>query len=340
MREAASILAAFPRRRLGFFPTPLVEMERLGKLLGGPRIFIKRDDQTGLAMGGNKTRKLEYFLGEALAQGCDSLVTAGAAQSNHCRQTAAAAAANGLTCHLLLGGEAPDLAGGNLLLDELLGATIHWCGSHRKGEDIPKIAEGLRAGGHRPFVIPYGGSTALGALGFVEAARELRSQLEEFRLRPSAIVFASSSGGTQAGLEVGTRLFGIDARLVAIGIDKYERRPEDGAEAGLGGLPGRVRSIARETAALLGLKLDIGEPGLREDFLGEGYGVVGDNERRAILLAARTEGILLDPVYAGRAFGALISMIEAGEFSAGEELIFWHTGGSPALFSYASALLC
>ena len=154
-------------------------------------------------------------------------------------------------------------------------------------------------------------------------------------LRPSAIVFASSSGGTQAGLEVGTRLFGIETKLVAVGIDKMNDRM--GEESG--GFIERIRSLAQETAELFGLDLDRAEIGLREDFLGAGYGVVGENERRAISLAARTEGILLDPVYTGRAFGGLIAMIEAGEFGAGDEVVFWHSGGSPALFSYASALL-
>ena len=328
--DAAQRLAAFPRKQLAFLPTPLVELPRLGALLGGPRILVKRDDQTGLAFGGNKTRKLEFLVGEALAEGCDSLITGGAAQSNHCRQTAAAAAAAGLDCHLALGGEAPELPGGNLLLDGLLGATIHWGGIHRKGEDIPRIAENLRAAGRRPFVIPYGGSSPTGALGYVEASRELALQLRAQGESPAAVVFASSSGGTQAGLEVGFPLFGIGARLVAVAIDKFEGEGPSLRE--------RVRMTSAELAALLGLDM-VTEGELREDFLGGGYGVVGAAEREAIGLAARTEGLLLDPVYSGRAFAGLLAMIRGGEFKGSESVLFWHTGGGPALFPYAQDLL-
>ncbi|HUX37686.1 MAG TPA: D-cysteine desulfhydrase family protein [Rectinemataceae bacterium] len=328
--DPATALASLPRKSLAFLPTPLVELPRLSKLLGGPRILVKRDDQTGLAFGGNKTRKLEFLVGAALAEGCDSLITGGAAQSNHCRQTAAAAAAAGLECHLALGGEAPAIPGGNLLLDGLLGAKIHWGGARRKGEDIPRIAESLRAAGRRPYIIPYGGSNARGALGYVEAARELAFQLREQGQSPSAVVFASSSGGTQAGLEVGFRLFGIGARLVAVAIDKFEGEGPS--------LRDRVRTTAAETAALLGRDMAL-EPELREDFLGGGYGVVGVAEREAIGLVARTEGLLLDPVYSGRAFAGLLAMIRSGEFGEKESVLFWHTGGGPALFPYAEALL-
>jgi 1-aminocyclopropane-1-carboxylate deaminase/D-cysteine desulfhydrase-like pyridoxal-dependent ACC family enzyme len=209
-----------PRHSLGFFPTPLVKLSRLTERLGGPRIFMKRDDQTGLGLGGNKVRKLEFLVGVALAQGCDTLVTGGAAQSNHCRQTAAAAAACGLACHLVLGGEAPSIPEGNLLLDRLFGAAIHWTGEFRKGEKIPEIAESLRAAGRKPYVVPYGGSNTTGAAGFVEAVRELTEQLAQVGESLTHIVFASSSGGTQAGLTVGKSLFGWDGKLIGIGIDK------------------------------------------------------------------------------------------------------------------------
>jgi len=163
----------FARRKLGFFPTPVVALPRLSSRLGGPRLFMKRDDQTGVATGGNKVRKLEFLFGEALASGADCVVTGGAAQSNHCRQTAAAAAMAGLECHLALGGDMPSSYQGNLLLDRLLGARLHWCGSDRKGERIPVICTALRRQGKAPFVIPYGGSNVTGALGFVAAVREL-----------------------------------------------------------------------------------------------------------------------------------------------------------------------
>ena len=327
-------LTRFPRRPLAFLPTPLVELPRfsaaVGGARGGPRVFMKRDDQTGLASGGNKARKLEFLVGEALAQGCDTLVTGGAAQSNHCRQTAAAAAACGLGCHLVLGGEAPELPGGNLLLDGLLGATIHWSGPRRKGEDIPAVAEELRAAGRKPYVVPYGGSNAVGALGFAAAAGELERQLAEAGISPSRIVFASSSGGTQAGLMLGARLFGLEPELCAICIDKAADEGIDFAD--------RVLATANAAAELVGLdsRFAIGDVVLRREFTGEGYGVVGELERRAIRLAAGTEGILVDPVYTGRALGGLIAMVESGEIGRDETVVFWHTGGMPALFAYAA----
>ena len=323
-------LEAFPRRRLAFAPTPLVEATRLSDLLGGPRIFIKRDDQTGLAFGGNKTRKLEFLLGDALAKDCDSLITGGAAQSNHCRQTAAAAASAGLACHLALGGEAPEIPGGNLLLDELLGATIHWGGPRRKGEDIPAIDEELRSQGGKPYIIPYGGSNAIGALGYVEAALELAPQIALLSPRPAALVFASSSGGTHAGLEIGARLAGLSISLIGIAIDKFEGEGPS--------LSQRVRRIASEAGVLLGVDPSV-EPILREEYLGKGYGVVGEPEREAIALLAKTEGILLDPVYSGRAFAGLVDMVRKGEYGRRDSLVFIHTGGSPALFPYAADLV-
>lgn len=326
-------LDAFPRARLGSFPTPIVELKRLSAKLGGPRILVKRDDMTGLAMGGNKVRKLEYLIGEAVSKGCDCIVTGGAAQSNHCRQTAAAAAAQGLACHLALGGSEPPLPEGNLLLDRLLGATIRWCGERRKGEDIPAIAAALRNEGRKPYIVPYGGSNALGALGFVAAARELAGQVAASGTGLSRILFASSSGGTQAGLAVGARMFGLEGALTAIAIDKTSDDAVDFTE--------RVRLLANETAELLGqgIKFRPGDIKLRREYSGDGYGVVGESERRAIRLAAGYEGLLLDPVYTGRAFGALISMAAAGEIRPGETVLFWHTGGTPALFPYAQDLV-
>ena len=213
-------LDTLPRYPLGFFPTPIHPLSRLSAHLGGPRLLIKRDDQTGLALGGNKTRKLEFLIAEALAQHCDTVVTAGAAQSNHCRQTAAAAARAGLACHLVLGGTPPTLPNGNLLLDTLLGATLHWTGAQRKGESIPEIAATLRNQGRYPYLIPYGGSNATGALGFVAAVAELKQQLERLGETVDAIVFASSSGGTHAGLTLGQRLFDLQTQLIGIEIDK------------------------------------------------------------------------------------------------------------------------
>lgn len=324
---------ALPRRSLGFFPTPLVPLPRLAEKLRGPRLFMKRDDQTGLALGGNKVRKLEFLLGEALAAGCDTVITGGAAQSNHCRQTAAAAAACGLSCHLVLGGEPPSVPEGNLLLDQLFGAVIHWTGELRKGERIPEIAESLRCAGHKPCVVPYGGSNTTGAVGFVEAVRELTDQLSQLGESITHIVFASSSGGTQAGLTVGKSLFGLDCELIGIGIDK-------GAS---GDVPfdEHVARLANATAERLGVtaRFSPADLTIRNDYLGRGYGVVGDLERRAIRLVAQTEGILLDPVYTGRAMGGLIDMIDRGELSRADAVLFWHTGGVPALFPHARDLI-
>lgn len=326
-------LAAAPRVRITCLPTPVVELRRLSGALGGPRLWMKRDDLTGLGMGGNKTRKLEFLLGEALAQGCDTVLTGGAAQSNHCRQTAAAAAACGLGCHLALGGEAPEVPEGNLLLDLLFGATVHWCGKERKGERLPDLAAELRAAGRRPYLIPYGGSNAVGALGFVAAVEELRGQVPALGGRVDAIVFPSSSGGTHAGIAVGTRALGLPARVVGIGIDR--RQPHEAPyEEELAGL-------ANEVAARSGLGVRCGADDFEvcQEFLGGGYGVVGELEREAIRLAARLEGILVDPVYTGRALGGLIEMIRRGEFRAGETVLFWHTGGAPALFACGRELL-
>jgi len=293
---------------------------------------MKRDDQTGLASGGNKTRKLEFLLGEALARGCDTVITGGAAQSNHCRQTAAAAVSCGLKCHLVLGGQPPEVLDGNLLLDDLLGARIHWTGEFRKGEKIPEIVEQLESKGHKPYVIPYGGSSMIGAVGFVEAVSELQTQLDELAIAAGSVVFASSSGGTQAGLIVGRYIFAQKFELIGIGIDK--------GEAGEGPFADHVLELANATAEQLKVNADfqLSDILVRNEYLGAGYGVVGDLERRAIRLTAETEGILLDPVYTGRAMGGLIDMIEQGEFNSNDTVIFWHTGGLPALFSYAEEL--
>ena len=320
------------RQSLGFFPTPLIELSRLSKALDGPTIFMKRDDNTGLALGGNKTRKLEFIMGDALAQGADCVITAGAAQSNHCRQTAAAAASLGLECHLVLGGEEPEQTSGNLLLDKIFGSHIHWAGANRKGEDIPKIVEQLTKQGKKPYVIPYGGSNELGALAFVEAFKELESQRESMNLSFTHIVFASSSGATQAGLMLGKKILNSPAKIVGINIDKGEtdKVPFDQYTV----------ALANSTASLIGADHQFSETDLtlNSDYVGEGYGVVGTLENEAIAMTAQTEGILLDPVYTGRAMGGLIDMIRSGKIKKTDRVLFWHTGGAPALFAYSSDL--
>lgn len=316
------------RHPLGFFPTPLLPLPALSRHLGGPTLVMKRDDLTGLAFGGNKTRKLEYLFGDAVARGADVVVTGGAAQSNHCRQTAAAAAACGLGCHLALGGAQPAEPNGNLLLDMLLGAKLHWCGERRKGEDIPDICSRLSEQGRNPYVIPYGGSNEIGAIGYAEAMRELAVQLGTEVGSVTHMVFASSSGGTHAGLLLGRKMFGISAEIVGIAIDK--------GEAGEAPLAEHIRQLASLAAARLQmghLAFSPGEVILRDEYTGEGYGVIGDAEREAIALCARLEGILLDPVYTGRAMAGLIAMIRNRQFTARDTVLFWHTGGGPALFA-------
>lgn len=321
-----------PRESLGFFPTPLVELTKLSKALDGPRIFMKRDDNTGLALGGNKTRKLEFILGDALAQGADTIVTAGAAQSNHCRQTAAAAASLGLECHLVLGGKEPEHFDGNLLLDKIFGCRIHWAGKNRKGEDIPQIVEQLKNDGKKPYVVPYGGSNELGALAFVEALKELEHQCQNMKEPFTHIVFASSSGGTQAGLMLGKKILQSSCQIVGINIDKGETDKVPFNQY--------IVSLANSTSKLIGEnhRFSGADLILNSDYVGEGYGVIGALENEAILLTAQTEGILLDPVYTGRAMGGLIAMIRSGKMKKTDSVLFWHTGGAPALFAYSDSL--
>lgn len=319
-----------PRESLGFFPTPVHEMPRLSRGLGGTRLLVKRDDLTGLGLGGNKVRKLEFLLGRARADDCDTLITGGAAQSNHCRQTAAAAARAGLECHLALGGAQPGRAEGNLLLDQLFGARLHWCGDHRRGEDIAELAEELVHRGRRPYVIPYGGSDPVGAMGFVRAAEELGEQLRVAGLCPTHVVLASSSGGSQAGLLVGARSLGEDYELIGVEIDKDLDEP----------LSERVAKLASDTAERLNLDLRLSSDDVHlwSDYGDAGYGVVGELEREAIRRCATEEGLLLDPVYTARAMGGLIDRIERGELQNDDVVLFWHTGGQPALFSYGQKL--
>jgi len=322
-----------PRVRINFLPTPLVELKRLGAFLGGPTILMKRDDMTGVALGGNKTRKLEFLLGDAVAQGCDTVITGGAMQSNHCRQTAGAAAVVGLECHLALGGERPDVAEGNLLLDYLFGAKIHWCGEQRKGERIPEIAEKLRSEGRRPYVIPFGGSNATGAMGFVAAVRELREQLRAQNRKIDCLIIPSASGGTHAGITVGADVFGLSTRILGIAIDRGDPG-EPAYEAELAAL---ANLVAEKLGTRAAYSPDSFE--MRYDYFGAGYAAVGHLEREAIRLGASREGVLLDPVYSGRALGGMIDMIRNKEFSAGQTVLFWHTGGTPALFELAGDVL-
>jgi D-cysteine desulfhydrase len=323
---------SLPRFRLAQLPTPIEELKTLTRELGGPELLIKRDDQTGLALGGNKTRKLEFLVGEALAQGADTLVTAGAAQSNHCRQTAAAAAKAGLRCELILNGTKPEIPNGNLLLDQLLGAGEHWIERPQRPAKLRDLPEQLRAQGRKPYVIGVGGSNGVGATGYVVAMLEVAEQLRTRKQRVDHIVFGTSSGGTQAGVVLGARVAGFTGQLHGLSIDKGTPELEAYEE--------EVAQIANECAEYIGSAERFSKQNIKVvyGYLGEGYGVVGDLEREAIRMMARCEGIILDPVYAGRAFGALIDLIRKGVFKRGETVLFWHTGGAPALFAYAAEL--
>ena len=321
-----------PRIRFAPLPTPVHELPRLSRHLSGPRILVKRDDQTGLATGGNKTRKLEYLIADAIAKGADTLVTAGAPQSNHCRQTAAAAAREGLDCDLILGGEEPDVWNGNLLLDRLLGARTHFTEKANRNAKMYEVAEDLEEQARRPYVIPVGGSNGVGALGYVRAMVELQEQLTESGEKVDRIVFGSSSGGTQAGIVLGARVSGFSGQVLGISVDqeKLDDLP----------YPKELAKISNEASELFGSEEQFGPKDyeLSYDYLGGGYGVVGDLEREAIRLCGGMEGLLLDPVYTGRAFGGMVDLIRGNEISSSETVLFWHTGGTTALFGYAGEL--
>ena len=307
-----------PKTNLAFLPTPVEYLPNLSKLLN-QEIWIKRDDQTGLFFGGNKTRKLEYLVGQAEQQNAKTLITAGAIQSNHCRQTAAAATKCGFDCVLVLGGDSEEESEGNRFLDELLGASIIWTDWDKISEQLEASYEELKKEGKNPFFIPYGGSNPIGAIGYVNAIAELQKQ----EIEPDWIVFASSSGGTQAGLVVGKAIFNVDTKVLGISVE-----PESAI------LKDDVAKLATETASLLGFEKQWmpEEIIVNDDYLGEGYARMGEFEKKAIQLLARTEGIVVDPVYTGRAFAGMVDLIKNDYFGKEDRILFWHTGGSPALF--------
>jgi D-cysteine desulfhydrase family pyridoxal phosphate-dependent enzyme len=309
-----------PRLRFAFLPTPIELLPHLSAYLRGPRLSVKRDDQTGLAFGGNKTRKLEFLLAEAQANGCRVLITSGAAQSNHCRQTAAAAARFGMDCILVLAGEPGEHLSGNLLLDRFFQAKIVWTTRENRDTDLKDVFNQSWTDGRRPYLIPYGGSNPTGAVAYAYAMKELLDQ----NILPDWIVFPSSSGGTQAGLVLGARHFGFKGEVLGISVDVEAQT-----------LKANVAALATETSELLGQKVKFqpSEIQVNSDYLGGGYGVLSQAEREAILLFARTEGLLLDPVYTGRAAAGMIDLIRKGFFKPTDSVLFWHTGGTPALFA-------
>ena len=317
--------SGLPRLRFAHLPTPVEPMPRLAAALGGPSLWVKRDDQTGLALGGNKARKLEFILAQAQADGARLLITTGAVQSNQCRQTAAAAARFGFDCLLVLPGSPPAAANGNLLLDGLLGAEIRWCGNELKEVALQRIFDDAWAAGRRPYLVPYGASSPLGAAGYIAAMYEWMEQGHDV----DWIIVASSSGGTQAGLVAGARLAGYRGRVLGVSVDV------PAAE-----LRAKVAELATQAASLWGQPAEFrpDEIDVTDEYIGGGYGVLGDLERDAVRLFARSEGILLDPVYTGRAAGGMLDLIRRGEIRPDSRVLFWHTGGAPAIFAYAAEL--
>jgi len=309
------------RINFAHLPTPIEAMPRLSDTLGGPRLLVKRDDQTGLAFGGNKTRKLEFLVAEAREQGAKTLISGGALQSNHCRQTAAAAARFGFKCILVLTGDESEKPSGNLLLDEFFGAEIIHV-AERKDRDriLQETFDRAARQQMEPYLVPYGGSNATGALGYAFAMKELAEQ----NLHADWIVFATSSGGTHAGLLLGQRVFGYKGTVLGISVDESEEW-----------LKQHVAELASLTSEKLGRRIEFtpDEVSANANYCSAGYGVLTQREREAIHLFATCEGLLLDPVYTGRAAAGMIDLIRTGFFKKDETLLFLHTGGQPALFA-------
>src|SRR5438477_1690846 len=316
------------RLHFAHLPTPVEALPRLSKTLGGPRLLIKRDDQTGVAFGGNKTRKLEFLVAEARDQGAKTLISGGALQSNHCRQTAAAAARFGFECILVLTGDMPEQFSGNLLLDHLFGAQVVYV-TDRKDRDkvLQQTFDRAAEKGMKPYLVPYGGSSPTGALGYAFAVKECMEQ----DVGADWIVFATSSGGTHAGLVLGQRVFDYKGKVLGISIDESEDW-----------LKANVSDLASSASEKLGNRIAFAPTDVlaNADYSKAGYGVLTESEREAIHLFAKHEGVLLDPVYTGRAAAGMIDLIRQKFFKNGETVLFLHTGGQPALFAdkYANKL--
>ena len=326
-------LAKFPRLRFAHLPTPLEPMENLSRLLDGPNIWVKRDDCTGLAGGGNKTRKLEFLMADAEQQGADTIITQGAVQSNHARQTAAIAAKLGYECYLLLenrtGSDDPDfLANGNVLLDDIYNAKLSdFPAGTDMNQEMLSLAEELRAAGKKPYIVPGGGSNRIGALGYVNAAYELVGQCNDQGLKVDHIVHATGSTGTQAGLVTGLTAIHSGIDLMGISV----RAPKEAQEE-------NVYRLACETAELIGSSAALNRSDVvaNSDYVGEGYGIPTDGMVEAVEMTARHESILLDPVYSGKAMAGLIDLVRQGFYRRDENIVFIHTGGAQALSGYRS----
>lgn len=328
-------LSRFPRVSLAHLPTPLEHMPRLSAELGGPQIWVKRDDCTGLASGGNKTRKLEFVMAEAIAQGADTIVTVGAVQSNHVRQTAAAACKLGLACEVLLEHRVQDPSdnyanSGNVFLDRMFAANLR---EYPGGTDFDKalqdVAEEVRSGGGNPYVVPGGASDKIGALGYVNCAIELLTQANDRGLVIDHLITATGSAGTQGGLIVGLKAINSNIPLLGIGVSA----PQDEQEQ-------KVFDLAEVTADHIGAQGVVKRVDVVANcnYIGDGYGIPTESMNEAVTLLARTEGLLFDPVYSGKALAGMIDLVRGGEFSGAENIVFLHTGGSAALFAYADQL--
>ena len=329
------LLSRFPRVSLAHLPTPLEYLPRLSKHLGGPDIYVKRDDCTGLGTGGNKTRKLEFLVADAIEKKADVIITQGAVQSNHARQTAAAACKVGMECELIFEKRVEDADdaykhSGNVLLDRVFGANIS---EVDKGSDMnaamEALAEELRGKGKTPYIVPGGGSNVIGALGYIDCALEFMSQANRDGLVIDHVVHATGSAGTQAGLIVGLKATSSNIPLLGIGVNA----PKDAQEE-------KVWKLAVETADY------VGAPGCvqREDivancdYVGDGYGVPTESMNDAVMLLARLEGLLFDPVYSGKGLAGMIDLITTGYFAGAKSIVFIHTGGSVGLFGYSAQL--
>ena len=327
-------LSQFPRRRYTAGNTPIEKLERLSAFFHGPDIYCKRDDLLGLAGGGNKTRKLEFLMADALAENADTVITCGAVQSNHCRLTLAAANKEGLACHLVLEQRVPNSynphASGNIFLFDLLGVEeVHVVeGGSDISAKMSAVADSLRAQGRKPYIIPGGGSNAIGGLGYVACAQEMLQQLFEMEIKIDAVVCTSGSTGTHAGLLTG--IIGNNAHIPVIGIG-INRKQEEQRQA--------VYALCNELAEKLHLKQ---APAYEDvivfdDYIGAGYSRVTDEMLDAVRLLARTEAILLDPVYTGKTMAGMIDLLHKGYFSGMKNILFLHSGGSPVLFAYTEA---
>ena len=321
----------FKRVRLAHLPTPLEPMPALSRRLGGPKIFIKRDDCTGLALGGNKTRKLEFLIADALDKGADTIVTIGATQSNHVRQTAAAAARTGLACEAILQDAVPGRdpeyqETGNVQLDHLFGAAVHrFPASTDRAQLLAEVGQAVKQRGGMPYLIPAGGSNGIGGLGYANCADELAEQARSSGITIDALVLATGSGGTQGGLVAGMLRHSKPMPIVGIAIsgNAATTRP-------------KVEAVATETATLLGSRGRIPEGAIEivDGHIGAGYGQPTDEMIEAVTWVAQHEGILLDPVYSGKAMAGLFALAKSGRFSSTHSIVFLHTGGAPALFGY------